>query len=236
MLSWERQCTEWGSRRVASHHHRRARERRERERVVIRFHLFRPSLSLRLANERTNARTHAMSSSSLLSRRSGRAIIIASTCRRAYAAASSTIAPRGQSETLSYARPVASPSKDYAEAQRRGRDFYRDICREIPWIMDNYSLREVTTETRLRRAVKDLLRANMANIERYPEEKRAGVLDVALLRAREELIAVEAHHYQRHHLITNFVNSSAVKANDGKDRGKSAFLRDFLATQRTELN
>ena len=173
-------------------------------------------------------------SSSLLSRRSGRAII-ASTCRRAYA--SSTIAPRGQSETLSYARPVASPSKDYAEAQRRGRDFYRDICREIPWIMDNYSLREVTTETRLRRAVKDLLRANMANIERYPEEKRAGVLDVALLRAREELVAVEAHHYQRHHLITNFVNASAVKANaDGKDEGKSAFLRDFLATQRTELN
>lgn len=105
--------------------------------------------------------------------------------------------------------------------------------------MDNYSLREVTTETRLRRAVKDLLRANMANIERYPEEKRAGVLDVALLRAREELVAVEAHHYQRHHLITNFVNSSAVKANaaaDGKDRGKSAFLRDFLATQSTELN
>ena len=230
MLSWER--VEWNGDRVASHH-RRAR-RRELERVVIRFHLFRPSLSLRHANERTNARTHAMSSS-LLSRRSGRAII-ASTCRRAYAAASSTIAPRGQSETLSYARPVASPSKDYAEAQRRGRDFYRDICREIPWIMDNYSLREVTTETRLRRAVKDLLRANMANIERYPEEKRAGVLDVALLRAREELIAVEAHHYQRHHLITNFVNSSAVKANDGKDRGKSAFLRDFLATQRTELN
>ena len=103
--------------------------------------------------------------------------------------------------------------------------------------MDNYSLREVTTETRLRRAVKDLFRANMANIERYPEDKRAGVLDVALLRAREELVAVEAHHYQRHHLITNFVNASAVKANaDGKDAGKSAFLRDFLATQRTELN
>ena len=231
MLSWERESVEWGSRR-SRHTTDASTRRRERERVVIRFHLFRPSLSLRLANERTNA----MSSSSLLSRRSGRAIIIASTCRRAYAAASSTIAPRGQSETLSYARPVASPSKDYAEAQRRGRDFYRDICREIPWIMDNYSLREVTTETRLRRAVKDLLRANMANIERYPEEKRAGVLDVALLRAREELIAVEAHHYQRHHLITNFVNSSAVKANDGKDRGKSAFLRDFLATQRTELN
>jgi len=103
--------------------------------------------------------------------------------------------------------------------------------------MDNYSLREVTTETRLRRAVKDLLRANMVNIERYPEERRAAVLDVALMRAREELIAVEAHHYQRHHLITNFVNSSAVKANvDGKDQAKSAFLRDFLATQRTELN
>jgi NADH dehydrogenase (ubiquinone) 1 alpha subcomplex subunit 6 len=171
--------------------------------------------------------------SSSLRSSSGRAV--ASTCRRAYA--SSTVAPRGQSETLSYARPVASPSVDYAEAQRRGRNFYRDICRELPWIMDNYSLREVTTETRLRRAVKDLLRANMANIERYPEERRAAVLDVALMRAREELIAVEAHHFQRHHLITNFVNSSAVKANvDGKDQAKSAFLRDFLATQRTELN
>jgi NADH dehydrogenase (ubiquinone) 1 alpha subcomplex subunit 6 len=131
-------------------------------------------------------------------------------------------------------RPVDTPSRDYDEALRRGRALYRDVCREIPWVMDNYSMNEVTTATKLRRAVKDVMRAKIEELEmKTRPENRANALDIALWRAREELIALEAHHYQRHHLITRFVNPRAVNASKAK---RSAFVDDFLSGGRIELH
>ena len=75
--------------------------------------------------------------------------------RRAYAT----------SEALSAARPTETPSASYAEAQKRGRGFYRAVCREVPWVLDNYALREVTTETHVRRVLKDLMRAHAEKID-----------------------------------------------------------------------
>ena len=44
----------------------------------------------------------------------------------------------GSSEILSTPRPSAErPSVDADEALDRGRRFYRDCCREIPWVMEN---------------------------------------------------------------------------------------------------
>jgi len=67
----------------------------------------------------------------------------------------------------------------------------------------------------------------------------AGALDQALMRGREELIALEAHHYNRHHLITNFVNARCVETT-GKERAttttKSAFVKDFLSNGRREMH
>lgn len=147
--------------------------------------------------------------------------------RRAYAT----------SEALSAARPTETPSASYAEAQKRGRGFYRAVCREVPWVLDNYALREVTTETHVRRVLKDLMRAHAEKIDGASNDDavRAGLLDRALMRGREELVALEAHHFQRHHMITQFVNAKCVDAVRGRD-GESAFLSEFLSGGRKELN
>ena len=147
--------------------------------------------------------------------------------RRAYAT----------SEALSAARPTETPSASYAEAQKRGRGFYRAVCREVPWVLDNYALREVATETRVRRVLKDLMRAHAEKIDGASNDDavRAGLLDRALMRGREELVALEAHHFQRHHMITQFVNAKCVDAVRGRD-GESAFLSEFLSGGRKELN
>ena len=147
--------------------------------------------------------------------------------RRAYAT----------SEALSAARPTETPSASYAEAQKRGRGFYRAVCREVPWVLDNYALREVATETHVRRVLKDLMRAHAEKIDGASNDDavRAGLLDRALMRGREELVALEAHHFQRHHMITQFVNAKCVDAVRGRD-GESAFLSEFLSGGRKELN
>jgi NADH dehydrogenase (ubiquinone) 1 alpha subcomplex subunit 6 len=147
--------------------------------------------------------------------------------RRAYAT----------SEALSAARPTETPSASYAEAQKRGRGFYRAVCREVPWVLDNYALREVTTETHVRRVLKDLMRAHAEKIDGASNDDavRAGLLDRALMRGREEMVALEAHHFQRHHMITQFVNAKCVDAVRGRD-GESAFLSEFLSGGRKELN
>ena len=147
--------------------------------------------------------------------------------RRAYAT----------SEALSAARPTETPSASYAEAQKRGRGFYRAVCREVPWVLDNYALREVATETHVRRVLKDLMRAHAEKIDGASNDDavRAGLLDRALMRGREEMVALEAHHFQRHHMITQFVNAKCVDAVRGRD-GESVFLSEFLSGGRKELN
>ena len=122
-----------------------------------------------------------------------------------------------------------APSATYAEAQRRGRAFYRDCCREVRAALDAYALREVTTETRVRRALKDVVRASGDAVERASRDDgvKAALLDRARARGREELAALEAHHYQRHHLITTFVRGARDDATRD-DATRDAFVREFL--------
>jgi NADH dehydrogenase (ubiquinone) 1 alpha subcomplex subunit 6 len=102
--------------------------------------------------------------------------------------------------------------------------------------MENYQLKEITTQEHLRRSLGELVRANMGEVTRYPPEARAGVLDQALMRAEEEYVAVVSHHFQRHHLITNFVNSACKESKDGSKDAQSSFLKDFLSGGVRELN
>lgn len=137
--------------------------------------------------------------------------------------------------TWSAARPAQTRSTSYAEALKRGRDLYRDACREIPWVMENYALGEVTSAGKIRASLKELMKANARAIEAaHAPERRAAALDNALMRGREELVALEAHHYQRHHLITQFVNPRCADASGG-GAARSAFVEDFLSGGRTRL-
>jgi NADH dehydrogenase (ubiquinone) 1 alpha subcomplex subunit 6 len=160
----------------------------------------------------------------------------AASTRALHASRAAHTAPMGQSEILSQPRPLQTPSRDIREAERRGRDFFRRICRAIPQVMEDYQLKEITTQDHLRRSIGELLRANMGEVARHPAEVRPGVLDQALMRAEEEYIAVVSHHFQRHHLITNFVNSACRESKDGSKAAQSSFLKDFLGGGVRELN
>jgi len=147
----------------------------------------------------------------------------------------------GPSEILSTPRPsLDAPSSTIDEALTRGRQLYRDACREIPWVMTNYALEEVTTSKDIRRTLKAMIRAKGEDIMRVlPNEEWAGALDQAVMRGREELIALEAHHYQRHHVITTFVNARCVDAAASEGNAgttKSAFVKSFLSDGRREMH
>ena len=137
--------------------------------------------------------------------------------------------------TWSAVRPAHARSTTYAEALKRGRDLYRDACREIPWVMENYALSEVTSARKIRATLKEVMKANARTIEAtHAPETRAAAMDNALMRAREELVALEAHHYQRHHLITQFVNPRCAEAS-GAGAARSAFVENFLSGGLTRL-
>jgi len=151
--------------------------------------------------------------------------------------ASATAATRanGPSDILSTPRPsVDRPSASIDEALTRGRQLYRDACREIPWVLSNYAMEEVTTQSDVRRALKGMIRAKGEDIMRtLPRDDWSGALDQAVMRGREELVALEAHHYQRHHLIAHFVNAECAETTSEVE--KSAFVKNFLSNGRREM-
>jgi NADH dehydrogenase (ubiquinone) 1 alpha subcomplex subunit 6 len=55
-------------------------------------------------------------------------------------------------------------------------------------------------------------------------------VDMLLFKGNEEITTVMSHHYNRHHLITKYVQpeSNVVSATDKKTMQMSAFMRNFL--------
>ena len=151
------------------------------------------------------------------------------------ASANAVTRANGPSDILSTPRPSRDrPSTSIDEALTRGRRLYRDACREIPWVLSNYALEEVTTQTDVRRALKGMIRAKGEDIMRtLPRDDWSGALDQAVMRGREELVALEAHHYQRHHLIAHFVNAECAETTSEVE--KSAFVKNFLSNGRREM-
>jgi len=128
---------------------------------------------------------------------------------------------------------MQTPSATTVEAQKRARMFYRKLCRAIPQVMSAYQLREITSGGKLRARLGELVREGGRALEERAAS--AGAYDHALIRAEEEYVAIVSHHYQRHHLITKFVNSGCREARDERDEARSAFLKDFLSGGVREL-
>ena len=71
-------------------------------------------------------------------------------------------------------------SADLAEARNRARLFYREVCREVPWLMKTYFLEEVTTIPKLRSQLADVFRKNKSNDK--------NVVDVLLFKGNQEMM------------------------------------------------
>jgi NADH dehydrogenase (ubiquinone) 1 alpha subcomplex subunit 6 len=67
------------------------------------------------------------------------------------------------------------------------------LCRQIPWIMKNYHLDEVTTRS--------ALRSKLASHFRRVETDNPQVVDVLLFKGQAEAHELMAHYTQRHHLV-----------------------------------
>mmetsp|Transcript_18918 Transcript_18918/g.47154 ORF Transcript_18918/g.47154 Transcript_18918/m.47154 type:complete len:141 (-) Transcript_18918:233-655(-) len=124
--------------------------------------------------------------------------------------------------------PAGAPvfSANLAEARARSRQFYRDVCREIPWTMKTYFLEEVTTPA--------LFRSQLAAIWRRHAVTDHRVIDVMLFKASQELVTVLCQHFQRHHLITKFIDPKSNAIVRATAKPQSMFLSSFLEGRKTE--
>lgn len=98
-------------------------------------------------------------------------------------------------------------------------EFYREVARCLPTIMNQYKLGELTTLAEMRRNVSDLLRKNST-------VKDPAAVDILIYKGREELEMILMNHKQRHHLISQFVHNPAKERVD-KVSGLSPFLETF---------
>jgi hypothetical protein len=80
------------------------------------------------------------------------------------------------------------------------------LAREIPWIMRNYQLDEITTRAALRRQLSDHFRRTQTTNPK--------VIDILLFKGQAEAHEVMAHYTQRHHLVR-----------DGRAERGAAWLR-----------
>ncbi|KAK3282950.1 hypothetical protein CYMTET_9337 [Cymbomonas tetramitiformis] len=100
---------------------------------------------------------------------------------------------------------------------------FREVCREMPWIVENYWLNEVTTVSKLR--------SQVANEFRKVQTDNSKVVDVLIFKGQAEITDILGHHFNRHHLITKYVAPMTEdKILINQTTKKSAFLTNFLKT------
>jgi len=111
------------------------------------------------------------------------------------AACSAVMATQRLSQAAILSAPAAAPvaSRSLAEARARARSFFREICREVPWVVKNYQLGEITTVGRLR--------SQLATHFRRVETDNPKVIDLMLFKGQAEVHEMMAHYTQRHHLV-----------------------------------
>lgn len=100
--------------------------------------------------------------------------------------------------------------------------FFREVCRCLPWVVQNYKLDELLTVNHLRKNVAAAFRQH-ANVS-TPE-----VIDLMVFKGREELELVLQQHKQRHHLIEKYVAPFERKIKAVKPVG-TPFLEAFYSS------
>lgn len=100
--------------------------------------------------------------------------------------------------------------------------FFKEVCRCIPWVIQNYKLDELLTVQQLRRNV-------AAAFRQHAHVSTPEVIDLMVFKAREELELVLQQHKQRHHLIAKYVAPYERTMKPVKPVG-TPFLESFYAS------
>jgi NADH dehydrogenase (ubiquinone) 1 alpha subcomplex subunit 6 len=106
-----------------------------------------------------------------------------------------------------------------ASSRNKTLQFYREVARCFPSIINQYKLGELTTLAELRRTLSEMIRKNAG-------VKEEGARDVLIYKGREELEMILMNHKQRHHLVRDYVKNPAMDRVE-KVRVGSAFLEKF---------
>jgi len=113
-----------------------------------------------------------------------------------------------------------TPDKLGVTVEDKAKDFFREVCRWVPWTIKNYKLDELTSAP--------ALRSNLSFMfKQYAHIKNPKVVDVLIYKGREELESVALQHKQRHHLISIFLNEPAARKKE-LQRLDGAKISEFL--------
>ncbi|CAI7930697.1 unnamed protein product [Closterium sp. NIES-54] len=101
---------------------------------------------------------------------------------------------------MAYLRQVTTRlgSSSLEEARHRGLDLFRETCRALPSIMFRYNLDEVITRQELRSRIANEFR-------RHKDVENPKVIDLMVVKGKEELVNFLNHSKQRHHVISQWV-------------------------------
>eukprot|EP00271_Cylindrocystis_brebissonii_P016117 TRINITY_DN39327_c0_g1_i1.p1 TRINITY_DN39327_c0_g1~~TRINITY_DN39327_c0_g1_i1.p1 ORF type:complete len:150 (-),score=37.28 TRINITY_DN39327_c0_g1_i1:1169-1618(-) len=93
---------------------------------------------------------------------------------------------------------TGTSSASLEEARIRSLDFFREVCRALPSIMDRFILDEVTTlaEMRSKVAIEFRKHAGVTNPK---------VVDMLVYKGQEELENYLSHSKQRHHILSEWI-------------------------------
>ncbi|KAJ7556229.1 hypothetical protein O6H91_05G075300 [Diphasiastrum complanatum] len=115
-------------------------------------------------------------------------------------------------------------SASLEEAKHRVVDFFREVCRYLPSIMDRYNLYEVITPAQLRSQIS-------AQFRKHSDVTNRKVIDLLVFKGQEELQYCLDHAKQRHHLLSTYVVGREGMVQHNKlgvlDHGESEFLKNF---------
>lgn len=99
---------------------------------------------------------------------------------------------------------------------------FRQVARQVPWVVRSFQLSEVTDVPTLRSQMKEEFRKNR-------HVQNSETLDMLLFKAQDELKQLMTKDYQRHHLIERFVQKpESSKLQHGTPPNQSNFLTSFL--------
>lgn len=115
---------------------------------------------------------------------------------------------------------LATPAEASQVVHGKAQDFFREVCRVLPWVVSNYKLDELSSVRELRRNIALLFR-------KHSHVTAPGVVDILIYKGREELEMVVLQHKQRHHIITDYVNAPKQLIQDEKRRNREA-LSPFM--------
>eukprot|EP00244_Chara_vulgaris_P012818 TRINITY_DN6945_c0_g1_i4.p1 TRINITY_DN6945_c0_g1~~TRINITY_DN6945_c0_g1_i4.p1 ORF type:complete len:137 (-),score=29.13 TRINITY_DN6945_c0_g1_i4:921-1331(-) len=118
-------------------------------------------------------------------------------------------------------------SASLPEAKQRALEFFREVCRQLPAVMNRYNLHEVVTLGELRSKV-------AAEFRKHSRVTNPKVVDMLVYKGSEELSNVMIQAKQRHHILSQYVvgpqgtvETKTLGKVPGGQEGQSEFLKMF---------